>query len=85
MFGQGLCDGVPAKLEADEQLRGNDGQHDPALSAKLVTIWVVKQLKGFSEIREIIIKYLKREYICNTKQNYVCPSVCPSGLSLRSR
>ncbi len=44
MLGQRLGDSLPAELEADEELGGNDGDEDPTLAAQLVTIGVVQQL-----------------------------------------
>ena len=44
-----LGDGGPSKLDADEQLSDNDGQHDPGLPAKPVTLWIIKKLKSFSQ------------------------------------
>ena len=47
MLGKRFCDGLPAKLDADEELCGDDGEEDPALSAQLVALRVIQQLKGF--------------------------------------
>jgi hypothetical protein len=44
VLGQRLGDSLPAELEADEELGGNDGDEDPTLAAQLVTIGVVQQL-----------------------------------------
>ena len=37
-----FCDGGPSKLDADEELSDNDGNHHPRLSSKLVTIRIIK-------------------------------------------
>ena len=47
--GERLGDGGPAKLDTNEELGDNDGNHDPGLSSKLVTIRVIKQLESFSQ------------------------------------
>ena len=47
--GQRLGDGLPAELEADEELGADDGGQDPRLAAELITVGVVEQLEGLPE------------------------------------
>ena len=42
---QRFGDGCPPKLDADEQLGHNDGDHHPALPAQFVTFRVVQKFK----------------------------------------
>ena len=43
--GQRLGDGRPSKLDADEKLRGHDGEHDPRLASQPVALRIVQQLE----------------------------------------
>ena len=45
MLGQRFGDRIPAKFDTDEELCGNDGEQDPALSAQLVALRIVQQLE----------------------------------------
>ena len=45
MLGQRFGDRIPAKLDTDEELCGNNGEQDPALSAQLVALRIVQQLE----------------------------------------
>ena len=47
--GQRLRDGLPAELEADEELGADDGGEDPRLAAELITVGVVEQLERLPE------------------------------------
>jgi len=49
VLGEGLCDGLPAELETDEELRGDNGDQDPALAAQLVALRVVEELEGLAQ------------------------------------
>ena len=37
------------KLDADQELSDDNGDHNPALPAKLVTLGIVQQFKSFTE------------------------------------
>ena len=47
--GQRLGDGLPAELEADEELGADDGGEHPRLPPQLITVGVVEQLEGLAE------------------------------------
>ena len=47
--GQRLRDGLPAELEADEELGADDGGEHPRLPPQLITVGVVEQLEGLAE------------------------------------
>ena len=49
MLGKGFSDGLPAELETDEQLGGDNGDEDPALAAQLVALRVVQELEGLPQ------------------------------------
>merc|ERR1719361_744617 len=46
---QGLRDGRPPKLDADEKLCDDDGDHHPALATQFVALGVVQELKGLPQ------------------------------------
>ena len=46
---QGLRDGRPSKLDADEKLCDDDGDHHPALATQFVALGVVQELKGLPQ------------------------------------
>ena len=46
---QRLGDGRPPKLDADQQLRDNNSDHHPALTAQFVAFWVVQKFKCFAQ------------------------------------
>jgi len=47
--GQGLGDGGPPELDADEQLRDDDSDHHPALPTQFAAFGVVQKFKGFAQ------------------------------------
>ena len=46
---QGLCNSCPPKLDADQQLGDNDGDHHPALPAQFVTFRVVQKFECLAQ------------------------------------
>ena len=46
MFGKRFGDGLPTELEADEKLRDDDSEENPALPTQFITLRVVQQLES---------------------------------------
>ena len=49
MSGKRFGHRVLSKLDADEELRHDDGDEDPGLTAQLVTLGVIQQLESLPQ------------------------------------